>query len=450
MEFPLNDYLPELQLVGATIPRDHIIEKQEILNLSLDVIEAVKIVVHYTFPPETSANNYECMNITTKPCINKIISKFKDGTIVLAPGDSPSKLLQIVKYVFYNAESGLCEYEIIDPGTGEISLVQKRLKFIEFPLSSASKWPEVAIEQYLRQVLSGTSIDPTKIIYVDYILGGGTHELLQQALRNIYQMPKFMLPSFNIEPECFDTSSPGCRNMDMYFMHIFSDTEETGCRCQPSFPFRPSNLYPGPSNYNLYSGPNNLYQAPGMINMQRCNLILILMYLRALDAIGSSPQLDLIEDKDVSIILPPDEFYRIKFYDLAIAEIRTAIVYVSKISEMLLYYEVEGQIEDETLFSPISIRASSLMEAEPLHFPNTIPRQRIAHQPMGTIGTITLVNGRQLIARWGAFGFETAEWTPENARQNRPKGIVLMNVIASFTPTSFPSPFPSQNITPSF
>jgi hypothetical protein len=412
MEFPLSRYQSSIESTLAIIPRDHLISRSEILSLDPEIIKAVQIIVHYTFDLMLSVNNYACLNETILSCVGKIINDLKEGSIIIAPGDSPSKLVHLLNLLYYHEDSNKWEYQTIDPQTGSPITVQKSLQFVMFPLSAAKSWPTPALTQYVQDVLQDMPISPDKMVYLDYVESGTTLNALNRVFRILFNLPDYELPEINLELACFDFKTQRCPDPNGLLMNIFAEAEGDQCRCLPSF------------NYNV--GTDKLYQDPTPINVQRCNMTLILMYLKAISKLNSPP---ILPQFNISNYLFEDRrYYSIQFYDSKNSTITNEYGVVFYFTGRPNFYIVK----DDAISFP-QIYAKYILRLTPMD--QLVPESSIDRSDNDKIGIATLINGQRVIGVLTKYNYLSAP--PEDFINTTGypsiKFMLLQHVIA-FTP----------------
>lgn len=84
----------DLLAVASTAqpPLTRELTRRELFALTEEEIQYIKDYVAQTFPPKLSNNNFACLSQINEP-IQALLSSFQMGDIVLAPGDSPYKLV---------------------------------------------------------------------------------------------------------------------------------------------------------------------------------------------------------------------------------------------------------------------------------------------------------------------------------------------------------------------
>jgi hypothetical protein len=175
-------------------------------------------------------------------------------------------------------------------------------------------------------------------------------------------------------------------------------------------------------------------------NHQRCNMLLALIYLKAIDKLGNSPSLSspsLCLSK--SECLNSREFYNMVFYNEKKSIIDTAFVYISHIYEgsknlpqtTVKFYQIKtgiNFIEEE------SIDIGSIIKIESVPKSSIIINRNINMTDIGKEGIATLINGSKITAKLNQYGIETAQWYPENATTNNKLGTIPLEFVISFEP----------------
>ena len=115
----------------------------------------------------------------------------KDNSVILAPGDSPSRMIMYANlcFVHYNVDlrSGFSTY--VFPWKGK--LLSKRIRFINFPLSGVSgyRWDkdiswQGKLQNYIRQVVQENHLEDVPLSFFDFICGN-TFVMVTKALGQI-------------------------------------------------------------------------------------------------------------------------------------------------------------------------------------------------------------------------------------------------------------------------
>ena len=385
MEFPLGLFQSELEIVLNTIPSDHTVSKAEILALSPELIRKIQVISHYIFGNHINhpfdANHYACMQETAITCAGKIIHSLENGTVVLTPGDSPTKIVKLLEFLYYNAEIERWEYEL------EGQIIRKELQFISFPLSGISAWPVEELDAYVNSILDPV-LDPqiTNISYFDNIDTGSTLEALNGVLQRRLGNPGFEMKVMNLELTCFDIAEGGCPDENLFLVNFFVDAEGEECRCTPPYSYL--------DNQKMILPP---------INFQRCNLFLIVLYLRAIGGLEPLPNLPPFNPKVLELGLEPGD-YRATYYDVETGSIESDIVRYE-----LFYGSTYG-------FRRIRPGATEFPRMNPKYFltlaPSDIdyPVSEWAPNPedIGKLGVATLINGQKVILMAAQHSMESA------------------------------------------
>src|SRR3989338_2717248 len=203
MEFPLSHYIPELQRVLSILPENKMVDLDTLQRFDAADIRALQTIVYYTFPTLVSENDYACLNYIIQ-YISVLMSELEDGAYVIAPGDSPSKIIALINLFFYNPKSSKYEYYIGYPTpTGLKSvLIQKTFTFITFPLSQISYWSDTELYQYVLPIIQrNPPANPRKIVYMDYTDSGTTLRKLQTMMGIYLNNPSFRFIFSDMAPK---------------------------------------------------------------------------------------------------------------------------------------------------------------------------------------------------------------------------------------------------------
>lgn len=182
MKLPLNQYENILDL--KFIPSDQFITSNEVFILSDREITELQTYCYYTFP-EYITNNINDLVILAI----KILEQIPTDSVVLVPGDSPSKLILLLK-LLYEETPNLFHYDDN----------YKQIKFIMFPISGLSdSVNDKLLDKYLAEIIIRNNVSPNdKLVYLDYILGGGTYRAIKNSLSRIFNDQNIRLEKFNI------------------------------------------------------------------------------------------------------------------------------------------------------------------------------------------------------------------------------------------------------------
>jgi len=122
--------------------------------------------------------NYTGLYIILDLC-KYIIEKLNDNSIVIAPGDSPFKIIQLIN-MLYQTEPETYVYQI------KKKIIYKHIKFVMFPISGLSDIrtvPKNILDDYMNQVWRENNITSfDNLIYLDYSAGGGSYFSIYESL----------------------------------------------------------------------------------------------------------------------------------------------------------------------------------------------------------------------------------------------------------------------------
>ena len=216
------------------IPDFRQITKDDIRKIpSINIIEDYII---YTYP--NVIYNYNNIMKFLKLCEN-IYNSIPNNTTVIAPGDSPSRVIKTIQLIYQKHDN--------------LFIGDKNINIISFPLSrSLRKTSPKLIDEYL----SSLSIPSENIIYLDYINIGQTHQLIQDSLRRLYNNNTLSLPKINIGDYI---------KHDNFFNYMISCAEIIHSRCHPVYKLECEKI---------------------PINYFRSNVLLIYIYLSAIGVIN--------------------------------------------------------------------------------------------------------------------------------------------------------------------
>lgn len=223
-EVDFDVYL-DLKSVSTTTvpPLNRELTRDELFALERKDIEVIKQYIIDTFPKELSDNNFSCLE-EIRSSIKIFFSMLQMGDIILAPGDSPYKLIKIINNV----------YDVIG------------VKFIIFPLSGIMNIPENQLDTYLKDILAQndvTSLNNVKIM--DYSDSGASIIRLNDSLLRIfgYDEEEYEIPVINTHI-----------TRDTYCLALIDDlfalSERSESRCMPTYSvsgriFPPNNISKG-------------------------------------------------------------------------------------------------------------------------------------------------------------------------------------------------------------
>jgi len=146
--FPFSNYIPNIERIHNIIPSDRNITKEEILSLTNEDIISLQIYFFYTTPSLLNTNDYKCLGYILKLC-RKVLQSLEDNSVVIAPGDSPSKIIQIIN-MLYRVGKDTYMYK------GE----EKHIRFITFPISGLSTKVDIsALDEYFTQILLQNNVN---------------------------------------------------------------------------------------------------------------------------------------------------------------------------------------------------------------------------------------------------------------------------------------------------
>lgn len=258
MEFPLKYHLDSIQRIGEIIPKDRFITKDEILNMSDNDINHLKIYFGYTY-----SLDYQCLSSILQ-IAEKAFMAMQNSDVILAPGDSPSKIIYII-YALWGLGNNnfLRGNEIIN------------LRFLQFPLSGlGDKYRDVdlsLLDSYLKQILNKNNISSSdNIVFLDYIAGGGTYAKILASLKRITNNNNFNLKRIDLWDIIHKSPIKRCILEDEF---TIAHSEHTNSRCIPQ--------------YKL-----GITELPVVINnILRCNVVLAMLVLLAFNKLGSMPKI---------------------------------------------------------------------------------------------------------------------------------------------------------------
>ena len=203
------------------VPKNRVIDKDDVLNLSDKQIKILKKYFEESFPDILSSEKYSCIG-QIEYVISKIFENLNDGDVVIAPGDSPSKIVKIIQIVFGDNDNYIFEEN-----------QNKYIRFINFPISSISFVDSTVIDKYLLKILTFSGIEKIdNMKYLDFIEQGRSYKNIAQSLQRIFRK-EYMIPTINLKD--FQPENQECQSA----LKLITDISEgTTSRCLPNF-----NLY---------------------------------------------------------------------------------------------------------------------------------------------------------------------------------------------------------------
>ena len=287
MYYPISEHLDDIYKVHKVIPSDRAITRTDIVGLTQNQIESLQMYAFYTIDYSISENEHFCLKAILTLC-DRVFYAIEDGSVVLAPGDSPSKIIQLINLMYHQG--------------GDVYLkdsVEKSITFVNFPISRLTRpsFDLGLLDKYLSKVLQNVTIDD-KLVYLDYFSTGGTYNTLLNSLRTIMGDINLEVPSININElwkqvgnkECYDT-----------FMRLIAETERVEDRCIPK--------------YTLGTTMRN-------INMMRCNIIIAMLYLLYLGRLSHDVFLQNVTNDN---LYPKGDLVKMTYYDISLLGLNTVI-----------------------------------------------------------------------------------------------------------------------------
>lgn len=423
----ISAYLPLLEDVVNKIPTDHPITKTEINQLDVD---ALKTLFYYTFPEKFSQDDYAKLEYLVE-LAKRVLIKLPNNAQVIASGDSPSKIVHLINLLWRTDEEtyriryqprNYGEYydeEINAIGQYEYREVTKRIKFMTFPLSGLQDPNSLAVKAlptYLKGVLDSKGVHyqgAQTFIDLDHMEGGTTHRRLESALKELN--PEIQLEKLNLGDlwsSVYYQYTKDIKDRDAYL--LIMSAENTGSRCVPSY--------------------SDLTKPVPQLNIRRCNLVVTMCYLKAVNLLGSSPELpsptfecNYQENPYKDTCLYTTLFYDIEYYDLSSNSTREVRVYVEHSPDMANLKIIEPGI---VKFRDLVISYGQIIQIKHVEVTN-IGDQRF---PENTVGIITLVNGEKMRAKYTGYSFNTYKWSNDLVETNNRSGYIQKELIRSFAP----------------
>ena len=319
MNFPLHDDVYCVNHVNSLIPTTKHITKDEILLFNDEDIIALQKYYFYIMSQDITKNNYKVLQKIIDGC-STILDKINCETIVIAPGDSPAKLIYFINMV-YKIDDNL--YRYVDSTDGTI--ITKRIKFVSFPISKIREHKPENLDIYFHKILvdNNVNFNANKFIFLDHIDKGKSYEAIKSSLGRFFEVEDIDIPTINTN-DIFNTIT------DESYRNLISNSEEIYARFYPKF--KVGNIL-------------------GDINLFVCNTIISMLYLLYLNKINlnlklpdtSEEQLDFLRNHQNDII-------KISYYDFDDGRF-----YYDKICLFKLFYNVYlGDVEINIQDKPIS------------------------------------------------------------------------------------------------
>ena len=146
------------------IPKDRLIEYIDIDNLSKEDINTLTEFYGQKY------GDIQCLNII-KDFTTDIFNSLDNDDVLLAPGDSPSKIIQVMKINYEH-----------NPGTFIMNGFKKRIKIISFPLSG-KLFDDERLDKYLFEILKSNNVGPKdNVIMIDYKEQGETYNNIRLSM----------------------------------------------------------------------------------------------------------------------------------------------------------------------------------------------------------------------------------------------------------------------------
>lgn len=317
MDFPIRHHIHSFERVQALIPKDRLITKDEIFNMTDLDIHDLKIYFGYTYPKESYSNNYECLLNILHIC-DKIFLSLQNGDIILAPGDSPSKIVYLINTFYCLGDENYLRQEDV-----------LKLKFVQFPLSgiSGSITDYSLLDNYLRYILSINNVhNVNNIVFLDYFDSGGTYYNILSSLKRITGNNNFQMKIINLKT--FEDEMINGDECKLNYVKMIAESELINSRCI--------------SKYTLGSTEPSLIIG----NALRCNVILIILVLLRYEKLGEMPMIP--SEPDLSQFT--GKFANITYYDTEIESIKQelfrikhqAIAFVRRAQQLSFVEQPDG------------------------------------------------------------------------------------------------------------
>ena len=271
--------------MSSFIPRDRYINRDDLLRITPQQLQRARDYFVQEFGYYT-----HCFR-TVISQLEELFLTVEDGGVVLAPGDSPSKLIQVMKIVYGKGD----QYTM---PIGD-QLLTKNIRIVEFPLSRARNLRVRQIDPYLRSVLAQQNVPLASNFYMfDISRGGETHQTIERSLGRLKNIRDYRLPLIAIDlarqkakespllSQVYHLAQRDPSSVEMgEFQHIYRSelepcidfeilldtSEETNSRCVP---------------YYQVDLPIN--EPVSESSLMRCNLIILVLADYAIATFGLS------------------------------------------------------------------------------------------------------------------------------------------------------------------
>lgn len=366
---PIVQYLPLIQGVVNRIPSNRLITRLDISKLQIDDI---KMVFNYTFPKSFSKNNYRELGYLVELTV-QVMKEIPDNAVIIAAGDSPSKIVNLINLLWKNND------------TTYFPQRSKTIQFIRFPLSKVKNIGLESLSNYLKQILESNGIDyqrQTRFIDLDYIESGASHQKIGAALQLLNY--NIVLDQINLRDlwiDLADQTGIDLENVDVF--DLIKDADIYDARCVPEYP--------------------DLNSSVPQLNLRQCNLIVALLYLKAIQKLGKTPLLPTIQGN----FLMDETFYSVDYYDLSTNTVKTNDIFINATWNRAYGFIIEDNV---VKFRTIGLTLESIVKF------THIPNERIygdypRNFPLSTPLIVQLVNDEKIMAEYNGTYFETTKWS---------------------------------------
>lgn len=351
------------------VPEDRFITKDELFSLTDNEIYQLQTYCYLTFPPDVSSHKYENLRTLTN-MVNYILNLISSDSILLCPGDSPSKIILLLQLLY------------------DDYLEKNNIKIITFPLSGHSNYNNT--KRYISKILNDNNITTgDNLIIIDHFNTGSSYNIIMNILLKQFNIivPLINLSDIWKKSNGFKIYTPieikfmseygadvdeEIHPADNIYNELIINSEDTHSRCIPKY---------------------KLYQKMTNINVKRCNAIVTLMALLILNKLN----VDIIFPNLLNFKLNKNEPYRVTYYDPSgIKSKREILLFENKKELLLEFINLNGQyvpIVENLIINVENIDHNIHITEEELHnFENQYVK-------------ITLLNNRNLIGyyTWDYF-----------------------------------------------
>lgn len=269
--------------VYDSVPSDKFISNDDLkYYLQDDFIHKFKIYSSYVFD---YTHLYNLKNLAYY--LDELLDNIPDGTVIISPGDSPSKIIFYLK-LMYMIDNNV--YQYIDDDN---NIVTKNITFINYPISeiqvpSISSHTKDIIDNYTQAIINYYHLTPDlEYVFLDYIVGGSTLRTISKSFSDVL--------GTDINFDFIDIGDTSDISTIKYF--ILNDY-----RCKMSLV--PNDINSDRFEYYITQGLNQ--------NVTLCNIIVLLLIMVRKNIIKFTRINDLYDITLINI----DAVYDVKYYNI--------------------------------------------------------------------------------------------------------------------------------------